>query len=368
LDTSQTIPATPDAGGQSAGRPAAQRALILISGAALVGVFVWTYWRPIGTLVDRWWNDADYVYGFLVPPAAAAILWVRRGMLASFTPRGSLWGLPLIALAGAMRWVSAYYYFALVDPMSIVPLAAGLVLFVGGWRALHWAAPAIALLVFMVPLPGFVAGALSHPLQRIGTIAATYTLQTIGLPATAQGNIIRLGENELGVVEACSGLRMMMLFFAVCFAAAFLVKRPVLDRTVLILSAAPVALAANVVRIVTTGILYETVGQEAGDALFHDLAGWFMMPLAVVLLWGEMKLLDCLLIPAETDAAATARWMVSGGRASPQGQSKSGKTGKTSDKARHKRDRDKQNGPPNRAQGRSKRDKGKRRRGSRGKA
>lgn len=334
MDTPQTTPETPAAGGQSA-QATGRRKLTAIGTAALVAVFAWTYWGPMGLLVHRWWNDSDYCYGFLVPLAAGAILWVRRDMLASFTPKGSLWGLVLVALAGAMRWVSAYYYFALVDPLSIVPLLAGIVLFVGGWRALGWAAPAIVLLVFMVPLPGIVSGLASHPLQRIGTIVGTYILQTLGCPATAQGNVIRLGDIELGVVEACSGLRMMMLFFAVCFAAAFVVKRPPLDRAVLILSAAPVALLANMMRIVTTGVLHQTVSHEAADALFHDLAGWFMMPLAVVLLWGEMKLLDCLLVAPESGTSGTARWMVSGGTA--------GGTGKRQGKGRHKNKRKNKN-------------------------
>lgn len=268
----------------------------LIAAGVLLAVFLWTYWTPMGTLVRRWWSDSDYTYGFLVPVFAGVILWVRRGMLASFTPRGSLWGLAIMALAGFMRWVSVYCYFALVEPLSLIPLLAGMVLFVGGWRALRWAAPAILLLTFMVPLPGIVANLLSHPLQRAGTILSTYTLQTFGVPATSQGNVILLTETQMGVVEACSGLRMMMLFFAVCFAAAFLVKRPVLDRIVIILSAAPVALLANIARIVLTGVLHETISAKAADMLFHDLAGWFMMPVAVVILWAEMAILDCLLV------------------------------------------------------------------------
>jgi len=98
------------------------------------------------------------------------------------------------------------------------------------------------------------------------------------------------------VVEACSGLRMMMLFVAVCFATAFLWKRPILDRVIIILSAAPIALAANIARIVLTGTLHELVSHRAADTLFHDLAGWFMMPLACLLLWAEIALLSRLLV------------------------------------------------------------------------
>lgn len=268
----------------------------LIAGA-IVAVLVGASYAPaLAGLVRRWWREEDQVHGFLVPIVAIAILVVRREMVADLRPRGSVWGLPLVLLAAAMRWVSAYYLLVLVEPLSLLPLLAGGVLFVGGWQALRWAAPAIAMLFFMVPLPGMAAGLLSHPLQRAGTIASTYILQTLGLPAIALGNVIQLTETQLGVVEACSGLRMMMLFFAICLAYAFLAKRPLLDRALIIASAVPISLVANVARIVLTGVLYELVSRQWGDVLFHDLAGWFMMPLAVVLLWAEMELWGRLLV------------------------------------------------------------------------
>jgi exosortase len=205
--------------------------------------------------------------------------------------------LALIAVAAVMRFASAYYHFALLDPMSLVPVLAGIALFAGGWRVLRWAGPSIVFVGLMVPLPGAIGGLLSHPLQRAGTMSATYALQTLGFPAVAQGNVIVLSDTQLGVVEACSGLRMMMLFFAVSFAIAFLVKRPLLDRVIILASAAPVALVANIARIVTTGMLHDLASHKAADALFHDLAGWFMMPLAVLLLWLELGLLARLLTP-----------------------------------------------------------------------
>jgi exosortase len=177
-----------------------------------------------------------------------------------------------------------------------MPCLAGLLLFVGGWKILHWAWPAVVFLVFMVPLPGFLADQFSHPLQRIGTIAGTYVIQTIGIPAVAQGNVISVPHGELGVAEACSGLRMMMLFGAVCAGMALSVKRTALEKLMIIASAAPIAVLANIARIVVTALLYEIAGPEWGEMLFHDLAGWFMMPLAVLLLWLELELMSRIVI------------------------------------------------------------------------
>lgn len=273
-----------------------QGKVLLAGWSALLAVLVWSYFVPLQALVGRWWKEPDYQHCFLVIPFAALLLWLRRDLIAGKKLQGSLWGLALLALCAAMRWASAYFYFALLDPMSLVPCAAGIALLIGGWRALHWAWPSVVFLAFMVPLPGFLAELLSHPLQRAGTIASTYIIQTIGIPAVAHGNVISLSEAELGVVEACSGLRMTMLFVTVCVGAAFLMERSPLEKLIVVLSAAPIALLANVVRIMATAVLHETVSHDAADALFHDLAGWFMMPLAVVFLWTDLWLLSHVLV------------------------------------------------------------------------
>jgi exosortase len=259
-------------------------------------VLVWSYGSAIWGLMNRWWNEPDYLYGFLVPVFSGYLLWRRRDMLAAIKFRGNWLGLPLLVIAGSMRWASAYYFFALLDPLSLLPCLLGVALLVGGWPALRWSWPAILFLGFMIPLPGFVAGTLSHPLQRIGSICGTFVIQTLGIPSVARGNVIVLPEAELGVAEACNGLPMMMLFFAVCFGATLLSNRTWYEKLIILACAAPIAVAANILRISLTAILYRFGGVELANKVFHDLAGWLMMPLAVVLLWIVLWFLDHALV------------------------------------------------------------------------
>ncbi len=309
--------------------------------ALLGGVLAWTYASSLAALVGHWWNEPDYVYCFLVPVFSAYLLWRRREMM-HFTPvRGVAWGVPLLLLAAAMRWASAYYYFALLDPMSLVPCLAGLALLLGGWKALGWAWPAITFLVFMVPLPGFTAGLLSHPLQRIGTIASTFLIQMVGIPSFFRGNVIILPQTELGVVEACSGLRMMMLFVTVCCGVALVMKGSVLLRLAVLLSAAPIAVLANIARITGTGILYQFVRPEIADWVFHDVAGFFMMPLAVMILWGEVELLlRVTLDPAEGPLAPVS----AGGRSAEGSRRRAGKAASGGSRAGKAQDAGSRNG------------------------
>src|SRR5262249_58253429 len=137
----------------------------------------------------------------------------------------------------------------------------------------------------MGALPDRVNLALSASLQTVATEASTFVLQTIGLPAVSEGNVIRINDSLIGIVEACSGLRMLVVFFALSTGMALVVKAPLGDRLILVASSVPIALVVNVVRITITGALHETVNSRVADVFFHDVAGWLMMPLALALLW-----------------------------------------------------------------------------------
>jgi exosortase len=272
----------------------AGRAAVLIALAGLC--LVWAHAPALADMVHRWSTDPQYSHGFLVPLFAALVLWVRRGQHPDLALRPDWWGLPWLLLAVSLRLAAAEFYLEWLDALSLLPAVAGLCVLLGGWAALRWAWPAVAFLVFMLPAPYRLEVALAHPLQRVATAASTYLLQTVGLPAIAEGNVIHIDDVQLGVVEACSGLGMLVTFFALSTAVAFVLPRGVVERTIVFLSAVPIALIANIARITMTGILYATVGGAVAHVVYHDLAGWLMMPLALAVLWLELKLLANLFI------------------------------------------------------------------------
>jgi exosortase len=243
-------------------------------------------------MVDRWTYDPRYAHGYLVPAFAAVLLWLRRDRIKDRELRMSWLGVPLIGLGAGLKIAAGYAYNDWLDAVSLIVTIAGGFVLVGGMRALRWSWPAVAFLLFMVPLPFRLEMALGWPLQRLATIASTFILQTLGFPAVGEGNIIRMTQSTLGVAEACSGLSMMLLFFALSTGVAILIDRPWLDKLVIILSAVPIALIVNVARITVTGILSETVGEELSSFVYHDLAGFLMIPLALLLLGAELWFLS----------------------------------------------------------------------------
>lgn len=267
-----------------------------IAVATLTVILLWSYWPAFVEMAGRWNRDPQYSHGYLVPVFALALLWMRSKNMSLRELRPSWWGVPILLSGIALRHIGTYFYLLWFDPLSLIPTLGGLCLLVGGKRLLQISWPSICFLFFMIPLPFTLESALRGPLQRIGTMASTYLMQTIGLPAVSEGNVILIDEFRIGVVEACSGLRMLMIFFALSTAVAFTIQRPVWERFVVLLSSVPIALISNITRITVTGILYVTVNSELADYVFHDLAGWLMMPFGLVLLWLELKFLSHLWI------------------------------------------------------------------------
>jgi exosortase len=272
----------------------------LLALAAMAVALLWVYWPTLAEVARRWQTQSQYSHGFLVVPFAGYLLWSRRGLLDS-PLRPSWWGLPLLAVGLALRFAGVYLYFDWLAAVALLPCLAAACLFAGGWRMLAWAWPALAFLVFMIPLPHSVEIALSGPLQRLGTIISTFVLQTLGVAAYSEGNVIVLGEVRIGVVEACSGLNMLMTFFALSTAVTLLIDRPPLERGLIFLSAVPIALAANITRIIVTAVLHKTAGHELADLVFHDLAGYLMPLLAVAMLGVLLRLLSWVLVPPPSD-------------------------------------------------------------------
>jgi exosortase/archaeosortase family protein len=123
--------------------------------------------------------------------------------------------------------------------------------------------------------------------------------------AAREGNTIAIDmlDTPLQGVEACSGLRMLTIFGAMSVALVMIIERPWWDKLIILLSAIPIAVASNVVRIVSTGLLQMLFGQDTPwlNTLIHDWAGLAMMPIGLGLLWIELAILSRLTIPLDSD-------------------------------------------------------------------
>jgi exosortase len=262
---------------------------------AIVGVLGFVY-IPLLSYCFNEWLKPDYSHGFLVPLFSIYLAWMWR----AWAPTEIAWpdprGLGLIVLGSVMFAAGSMNYGReWLQGLSLVTNLLGAALLLGGTAAFRWLWPSIVFLLFMFPLPDIIRRETSYPLQKIAAMAAEFALQTIGYPTFREGVTLHCQDHVLEVQNACNGLSMLLTFFTLSAGLAIVIRRPWLDKVIILLSAVPIAIFSNVVRIALTGVLFNEGGKELGDRVFHDFAGWMMMPLALGILLLELKVLDWVL-------------------------------------------------------------------------
>jgi len=274
----------------------------------IAGLLAWAYFPTLGELFSSWMHEPQYSHGIMVPFFSLFLLYRNRHMALGEPQPWPLLGYATLALALGLRVLAGMLYMLPIDAVSLVVCLAGLVMVIGGGPMLRWSWQALVFLVFMIPLPYQLERMMGAELQGIATICTTFVLQTLGQPAIAEGNRILIDEIQLNVVEACSGLRMMMTFAAFCVAAVMLMERHWLVKALVLASAIPIALATNILRITLTGLfriwLKDSPAKESVFEFIHDFYGLLMMPVGLSLLLAELWLYKKLLI--EPDAARNA--------------------------------------------------------------
>jgi exosortase len=273
----------------------------------VVAAFVaWAFYPTLDWLVGKWYSDPSYSHGFLVPFIAAYIVYSKRrsvvqwfGTPKPFTAAGVLVGILLLrGLAGGLL-------FNQLDALALLLTVTTAVLAVGGWTLLRNLAAGLAFLIFLVPLPYELEQNVGGPLKVVATTASTFLLQTIGYPAIATGNVIHIDDVELGVVDACNGLKMLVTFAAFGGGAVLLLKRTWFEKFLIVLGVVPIALVTNVLRITATGIVYTFTRDKGTQEFVHDTAGLLMMPVGLGFLALELWVLNRLVVKPTTEAAVS---------------------------------------------------------------
>lgn len=273
----------------------------------LAGVLAWAYFPTLCELFLKWLNESQYSHGFLVPVFAAFLLYRNRDMAAVDSRSRPVLGYALLVVAVGCRVLAALLFFSPLDAFSLVLSLTGFVLVTGGGPMLRWTWQSLVFLLFMIPLPYQVELMMGAELQKIATICTTFMLQTLGQPAVSEGNRILIQEVQLGVVEACSGLKMLITFAALCVGAVMLMERHWVVKILVLASSVPIALVTNILRITATGLahvwLKESQSKESVLTFIHDFYGLMMPVVGLGFLAAELWLYKNLLIEPEPTRA-----------------------------------------------------------------
>lgn len=251
----------------------------------------WLYFPIVTQMVYQWYLDPNYSHGFIVPVFSLVVLWKERTRLAALKTEPSSWGLLILLLAVSTLIVGVLGAELFLSRVSLLILIAGVVVFFFGWRCFRTVLFPWAFLILMIPLPAILLTAITLPLQILASSTAATLLPLAGVPVLREGNIINLPAMQLEVAEACSGIRSLLSLITLCIVYGFMAETRTWVRIVLLLSSIPIAVAANSLRIVVTGILAQYWNPARAHGFFHVFSGWLIFLISLGLLIGLHRLL-----------------------------------------------------------------------------
>lgn len=260
-------------------------------GIALAVVLIFLYHDILVYLVHQWWTDPNYSHGFIVPFFSAFLVWKDRKKLATIKPQPSAWGLAIIVLGAAILVFGVLGAELYTSRTSLLFIIAGLVIYFQGWKYFKEVIFAWLFLFLMVPPPDLIMNMVTIPLQFLASDLAAFFLRVFGVPVLQNGNVLQLSNMSLEVVEACSGIRSLISLVTLAIVYGYLLEESYLLRVVLAVAALPIAVLANGLRIMGTGITGLYWNPDKAQGFFHEFSGWVIFILSLIALFVLHKIL-----------------------------------------------------------------------------
>jgi exosortase len=279
---------------------------ISLATVLIVAGFAILYWNVIGALVMAWWTDGNYSHGFLIPPIAAYFIWERRQKFLAIPSQPSSLGLVVVLGSLVVLLLGLLGSELFLTRISLLGALVGSLLFLFGWGRLKVLAFPLAFLLLMIPIPGIIFGQIAFPLQLLASRVGESTLTAVNIPVLREGNVLILANTSLEVAEACSGIRSLVSLLALAIVLGYFSDPRGWVRTVVALSAVPVAIVTNGARVAGTGIAAHHFGPAAAQGFFHEFSGWLVFTAAFALTLGVQALISRVVPPVTPPSALGA--------------------------------------------------------------
>ena len=285
---------------------------------AISATLVFVYGVVLSKLGHDWWTDENYSHGLLIPFIIGYIVWTLRDRFTRAEARpGTALGFGLVLLALLMLFAGTAGAELFMQRISLVVMLAGLVIFFWGYRLLRLLLVPLGLLLLAIPIPAIIFNKVAFPLQIFASRFAVWSMSMWGIPVLRQGNVIELlprgarQTRKLEVVEACSGIRSLMTLLTLAVVFAYFTYPTPTDgddndkgsfswlksygwwrSVIIVLSAVPIAILTNALRVSGTGVLSHYYGTEVADGFFHSFSGWVIYIVAFLMLFAVAWITD----------------------------------------------------------------------------
>lgn len=257
---------------------------LLLAIAGLAAMYLPSYWLAAADL----WQADEFGHAPLILIVALWLLWRARADIGRVAgqPANAV-GWPLLVFGILMYLFGRVLGVSSVEFASQPIVVAATLLLLKGSAALRVAWFAVFFLIFMVPLPATLVDATTGPLKRWISALVVDLLSAAGYPIARTGVLISIGQYQLLVADACSGLNSMISLSALGTLFVYVIGRQSgWHNAIMVASIIPTAFVANIVRVIVLVLVTYHLGDEAGQGFLHGAAGIMLMLIALGLLFG----------------------------------------------------------------------------------
>lgn len=250
--------------------------MIYILLIAIVGIF---YYNTLGWLIGSWINNPYYSHGFLVPVISGYIIWNMRKELAGVEKRPSQSGLALFGAGILLQGISVLWTVRFLSGISLIITLAGMILYLYGWEFFNKIKFPFFFLLFMIPIP-FV-DMVAPPLQTVSAFATANLASIIGIPVQRDGLILNIPAGSFEVGLPCSGINSLISLITIGAIFAFMLEGGMFMKISIFISAIPLAMAGNIMRITSVLVVANAYGPDAAMNYFHDFSSLLLFSIAL---------------------------------------------------------------------------------------
>lgn len=247
-----------------------------------------------GWMLKLWrYEQYDFSHGWLIPLISLWLVWRRRAELATASRQPAATGLAIVVLALALHVIGARSQHTRLSLLAFIGLVWGIPFYLLGWQIARILLFPCLYLVFCVPFT--FLDSLTFPLRMLAATISEHILNGTGVATVRVGTALRSGAGDgflLDVADPCSGLKYFIVMTALTAAYGYVTQPTLLRKWVLFLSAVPLAIAGNVVRIVGIALVAAALGQPLAIGLYHDYSGLIVFAAAVLMMLGVATLLN----------------------------------------------------------------------------
>jgi exosortase len=252
----------------------------------LLGIELLVLYIPTLTwLWGRWtlsvWHNA---HGLLIPPVVAYFVYRELKQRPNLPVSSSAWGFVFLVPAMILQALDAGMHTELLSAVSIVVALPGLSLLLLGVERTRAIAFPLAFLAFALPIPLGMTENVHLALRHLATAGTSTVVPLLGIPVFVEGTTLHMARGALQVADACSGFSTLYAAMAVAFLTAYSTTSPT-RRAMVLLGAAPIAIASNMLRVILLVVLVVWRGPEILETIVHPLSGMMTFALSLPLIF-----------------------------------------------------------------------------------